>query len=503
MPHKVFFLSTSLVFLCCIYQLQAQTFAAKLVDGKTKKAIPYATVAYGEHAGVITNDEGLFSFTLKENEKKLDSIYISSMGYEKSGFPFVAPLDSILYLTPKAINLDGVFLFDKELTVDEIIEKMIENIPSNRNLSPIKQRYFLRNSEFANIHKLDFGFEKSSIEELDKELIDSIGRAVPRNTYHYTEALGDLYSSKEMSKIGLIKVAEMYNKDQLNSIEGIGDYMETIFKKHVKSSSYLKVKSGLFSQKIQVDSILNDIKEEEAKELASEIEKAKDTTNGAVRGQRWMLRDIYEELYYKENSKLNIVDKYKRYNFSLNGYSEIDDNGVYVVDFEPKGKADFKGKIYINIDDFAVMRIDFENVKNLRNFRLLGIYYRDVTYKGTMRFGKIANGRYALKFADITFGKWFRIDRPLDVIEKNKHVKGRRKQNELRMNLDFQISNVDKYELVIFQNELIEEAAIANYKEDKALKPTYMPAYNADFWAGYNIMEPNEAIKRFKADTTE
>jgi hypothetical protein len=499
MNHKSLFLAT-LVFFSFLNQLLAQTYTARLVDGKTNKAIPYATVAFGEHAGVITNDEGLFSFTLEANAKRLDSIYISSMGYEKTGFPFITPLDSILYLTPKAINLDGVFLFDKELSVEEIIEKMIANIPSNRNFSPIKQRYFLRNSEFANIHKLDFGFEKSSIEELNKELIDSIGRAVPRNTYHYTEALGDLYSSKEQSKIGLIKVAEMYNKDQLNSIEGIGDYMETIFKKHVKPSSYLKVKSGLFSQKIQVDSILTDMEEEEAKELASEIEKAKDTTNGAVLGQRWMLHDIYEELYYKEDSKLNIIDKYKRYDFSLKGYSDIDGNGVYVIAFEPKGKADFKGKLYINIDDFAVMRIDFENVKNLRNFRLLGIYYRDVTYKGTMRFGKIANGRYSLQFADLTFGKWVRIDRPLDVIEKNKHVKGRRKQNELRMNLDFQISNIDKYELVIFQNELIDEATIDNYIEDKALKPTYMPAYNANFWAGHNIMEPNAAIKSFKAE---
>jgi hypothetical protein len=26
---------------------------------------------------------------------------------------------------------------------------------------------------------------------------------------------------------------------------------------------------------------------------------------------------------------------------------------------------------------------------------------------------------------------------------------------------------------------------------------TYMPAYNPDFWKGYNIMEPNQAIKDY------
>ena len=44
--------------------LSAQTISSRLVDAKTQKGIPYATVQYGEQLGVITNEEGRFSFVL-------------------------------------------------------------------------------------------------------------------------------------------------------------------------------------------------------------------------------------------------------------------------------------------------------------------------------------------------------------------------------------------------------------------------------------------------------
>ena len=170
---------------------------------------------------------------------------------------------------------------------------------------------------------------------------------------------------------------------------------------------------------------------------------------------------------------------------------------MYIIDFTPKGSADFKGTFYINIEDFAVMRIDFENLKNLRNFRLLGIYYRDVLYKGTMRFTKLSNNKYDLRFVDFSFGNWFRVDRPLDIIEKNKNVKGRRKQNELRLNLDFIVNNTNKWELVVYDNTLIDQVTFKDFKEDKSLKATYLKSYDPSFWKGYTIMEPNQAIQSF------
>ncbi|UOY05234.1 carboxypeptidase-like regulatory domain-containing protein [Muricauda sp. SCSIO 64092] len=488
-------------FVCFMFflslQINAQTFSSKLIDAKTKQGIPYATIQYAENRGVVTNEEGRFSFTLEAQNELLDSIYISSMGYEKMGFTLEQLQDSIIFIKPKAIQLGGVYVFDKELSVDDIIEQMKERLSQNVNNEPVKQRYFLRQSVFGTVQKVDMGFEKSSIAELDKELIDSIARAIPKSSYHYTETLGDFLKNNEAYKVSVLKAAELYNKNDVNSIEDLGQRMEKIFKANVKPDSYLKIKSGLFSQKIQVDSVLQEIDQEAEATIENEIQR--DTISGLVDGQKFIFDEILGEVFYQEDSKLDIIPKTRKYEFELVGYSDIGESGVYVIDFSPKGKTDFRGRLYINIEDFAVMQIDFENLKNLRNFRLLGIYYRETLYKGTMRFNKLPNNRYELVFMDFNFGRWFRMDRPLDVIEKNKNVKGRRKQNELRLNIDFQIANTNKWELVVYENELIGQTQFENFKEDKSLEATYLPKYDPEFWKGYNIVEPNQAIREFTA----
>ena len=492
---KLNYLALISLSLLSSFYLKGQTVSSKVVDGKTKKPIPYATIQYGENQGVISNEEGRFSFVLDTTTQKLDSIYISSLGYEKLGFSYKSVLDSIVYVQPKAIALSGVYVFDKELEVDDIIDKMKERLPENINNEPVKQRYFLRQSVFGNINKVDFGFEKSSIEELDKEFIDSLASIIPRNSYHYTEALGDFYKTNKAYKVNVLKAANLYDKKDIGSFDELGKRMEAIFKENVKPDSYLKIKSGIFSEKVQVDSIMSDLEEEEARELAKATEK--DTISGLVEGQKHIFDELLSEIFYQEDTKLNVVNKSRKYEFKLAGYADIDNAGVYVVDFNPKGSADFKGRLYINIEDFAVMRIDFENLKNLKNFRLLGIFYREILYKGSMHFTKLVNNKYDLKFVDFSFGRWFRFDRPLDVIEKNKHVKGRNKQNELRLNIDFRMTNTNKWELVVFENTIIDQNQFDNYKEDKSVKATYLAKYDPEFWKGYNIMEPNQAIREF------
>ncbi len=487
-------------FLLLGSQLTAQSYSAQLVDAKTKKGIPYATIQYGENQGVITNEEGNFSFNLDARTQLLDSVYISSMGYEKVGFALEQLEDSIITVRPKAIQLNSVYVFDEELDVNDIIERMKERLPQNINNEPIKQRYFLRQSVFGNIQKVDFGFEKSTIEELDKELIDSIAMAIPRNSHHYTEALGDFYKTPKGQKVNVLKAAELYDKSDIGSFEDLGERMEEMFKRNVKPDSYLKIKSGIFSQKMQVEEMMEDLESDEttnedAEALENEIQR--DTISGVVDGQRHIFDELLQEVFHQEDSKLDLIEKTRKYEFKLIGYTDIDDAGVYVIDFIPKGGADFKGRVFVNIEDYAVMRIDFENLKNLRNFRLLGIFYRETLYKGSMQFSKLNNERYELKFADFSFGRWFRFDRPLDVIEKNKNVKGRRKQNELKLNIDFRMTNTNKWELVVFENTLIDQNQFEAVKEDKSIKATYMPAYDPEFWKGYTIMEPNQAIREF------
>ncbi len=90
------------------------------------------------------------------------------------------------------------------------------------------------------------------------------------------------------------------------------------------------------------------------------------------------------------------------------------------------------------------------------------------------------------------------VDRPLKVIEKNKHVKGRRKQNELSLGIDIMNYSTEKLEFVSFNSEIIQSSEFEGAKENHQIKATYMTQYDPAFWEGYNIMEPNQAIRDFK-----
>ncbi len=489
-PYSLVFL-----FLCILgFSSNAQTITSKVVDKKTNQPIPYATIQVSENQGIITNDEGKFSVILDKNQQT-DSIYISSMGYEKVGISVQHAIDSIIYIEPKAIELKSVFISNKNLTIDEIIDNVKERIPENYNFGLSKRRLFYRESEFNSIKKLNIDFKESTIKELNKKLIDSVVTIIPRKSEYYTETLCDMYGDFDKRKMNIIKAAELYDKNNQVSMEAMSKRMETIFRKNVKPDSYLKIKSGLFGTKVQVDSILEAT--EDGGEIKNEIDK-KDKSK-FLKHQKSALKSLFSSLFFNDDVMSNYLNKSGRYNFELVDYTYIDDQSVYIINFSPKRSEDFKGTLYVNTLDFAVIRADYQNVKHLRNFKLLGVQYQDNLYKAKMFFTKGNNQKYDLKFLEMYRGGFFGIDRPLKVIEKNKHVKGRRKQNELSLGIDAINSYKQKYEIVVFDSTPLTEADYKNAPENKAIKPQYLSKYDPQFWNGYNIIEPNAAIKQFIA----
>ena len=484
----------TIIFILMLGTISAQTFSSTLLDQKTNEPIPYATIQYGEHLGVITNEEGVFSFTLKTKAKNKDSIHISSMGYEKKTYSLQTPLDSLIVLAPKAFELKSVFLSSDPLEPKEIIEKVKQNMDANYRVELSKKKIFFRQSDLSQMKKVDFGFQESTIEELDKTLIDSIAGLVPRHSSYYREVIGDFYGDYSKHKFHIDKAAELYDKTKDVSMDGVSDKMERIFKENIKPDSYLKIKSGLFSTKVQLDSLKTEHQEE-----SDAMVQVEDTDNQNFNQQITnRISELYEQLFFHEDSKIDVLRKSNRYEFKITDYTYIEEAPVYVLEFSPKGKKDFKGMMYINMDDFAILRLEFNNIRPIQRFGLLGITYRHNIYNGRMLFQKDVEGGYSPKYLELDSGLFFGLDRPLKVIEKNKHVKGRRKQNELSLKLDIEMTQRNKFELVVFNSNHIDESSYESAPENKEIKATYLSKYDPSFWEGYSIMEPNAAIQAFK-----
>ncbi|XLS29476.1 carboxypeptidase-like regulatory domain-containing protein [Flavobacteriaceae bacterium M23B6Z8] len=489
----------------CLFNLTVygQTITSRIIDATTKEPVPYVTILLANKKGVITNEEGRFSLQLRENTQASDTLFISCMGYETIAKPLDQFNEEVILLHPKAIELNDVFVSNKNYSADEIIEKVKEQMSQNYDQEFTRKRLFLRESDFQNLSRTNYTFKKSTIPALNKQFLDSVLTTIPKKYAYYSEILCDYYGNleDEKQKIKLIKASELYDKKNEIGIQAMEKKFNEILKKNIKPDSYLKIKSGWFGTKVDADEVLNT---EEAdtealeKELKQEKAKEEERKNFAEYRKK-TVHGLMQKLFYTDDTDLNFIRKSRKYKFELTDYSYIGNQPVYVIHFEPKRNADYKGTLYVNIDDFAVLRADYENVQPLRNFNLLGISFSEYLSKGKMIFSKNNNEKYSLLYLEHETGGKFGIRRPLKIVEKNKHVKGRRKQNELEVKLDMATTATRKYELVVFDAEKITASYFESIPEKNDQLPTYMPSYDPDFWKGYNIIEPNQAIKEFTA----
>ncbi len=480
----------------------SQDFSARLLDLDTKRPVPYATIQYGAHKGTISNDEGVFA--INASAEKFEKIVITSMGYEPREIMASEFTKADIFLKPQVIQLDDVFLSDKKLSGREILERAKEKVKENYDFELSKKRFFFRESSLNRVKRFDMNIKKSSIADISQELMDSISESIPKNSDSYKEVLGDFYGNYSDQKITILKAANLYNPQSTASLDKLTARLNDIFKANVKKNSYLKVKSGIFGVKVDPEEVQDEIKEEKEAENKqptpeeiekSELAKRDDLKSATVNG----IKSVMKNMFWKEEGIFDLFDKLNRYKYKVEGYTYLDQEIVYVIEFAPKRAADFRGKIYVNTSDFGVHRIDFSNVKPLKKFRLLGISAIDDVYRGKMIFSKNENGKYVPRYIEKETGESFGIDRPLTLIEKNKNVIGRRKQNELDMDILINVGQLNKYQFVVYDSEALSKSDFELQEAGKEFDYKTFKKYDPAFWEGYNTIEPNAAIKEFTA----
>ncbi|MFD2517619.1 carboxypeptidase-like regulatory domain-containing protein [Salinimicrobium flavum] len=492
------FLMLLAFFIFGIYAVNAQEVRGQVLDSGNKQPIPYASVLFGENRGVVTNEEGVFSFTA---ENPPSSLKISSMGYETVELKPEEIINGTVYLKPASIELREVYLSNKNLSPKEIIAKVKEEIDNNYDLDLSKKRVFYRESNTSYVKKFDLEVDKSTIEGIDQNLMDQISQKIPKVSDSYKEVLADLYGNYDSQKLEIIKAANLYDPQSTRSLEELTDQLEMHFKQSLKEKSYLKIRSGIIGVKVDSKELQEGLAESSAEKkektpAEKEEEHAKDQENLQKRTTK-KINSLLGSMFWKEDITFNLFEKSNKYNFSLDGYAWLDNSTVYVLSFEPKRGADYKGKIYVNTLDYGVHRLEFSNVKPLKKFKLFGISTADDVHRGKMIFVKDVNNKYTLNYLEQERGESFGLDRPLTIIEKNKHVKGRRKQNELDLDLRLNMSQVEKVQLVVYENQPLDNAAFQAMTASGNFQYETFRVYNPNFWQGNNIMEPNAAIKKF------
>ena len=471
-----------IIFLLFAVNLNAQLSTVKILDSVSFAPIPFATVYFSNSSGIISDENGYFEL-IKNELADVDSLFVSSLGYKKVSVSLNQFNDSIVFLSPKPIELDNVILTNRKLSSKEIIEKVKAAITINYQTDFSENKIFYRKEYNSIIENFEINKFKSSIDNLDDLLIDSLLLNLPNENKSATEVLSYYYGNLEGSrKINLIKSRETYKKDD-EILESLNSKLEESLKTSLKSNSYFKIRSGLlpFSGDLKFDGLWDiDSTDQSALKKAEDDEiKRKENFANSIKDR---ISNIYANLFYNDETDLDFILKSNRYEFSNPELTYLGNQLVYVITFQPKGSKDYKGTLHINSDDFAIVRIDFKNVKSLFKLKLLGFSSDNYLVEGRMVFSKLDKKKYFLTYFQVSSGSKVGIDRPFKIIEKNKIVKGRTKQNQISFNLDLMVNSLNKVELRVFHSKPIDFNMFKNLKEENKVLPEYVDEFKTNFW---------------------
>ena len=469
------------------FNLKAQSKKIKIIDSISFEPVPFATIFFSNNNGIISDEDGLFELIPEQYSKK-DSLFVSSMGFEPKQFSLDIFNDSIIRLVPKTISLKNVVVTNNQLSSNEIIDSVKLYIDKNYNFNITENKLFFRQEFNQELEKFKLNKFKSTIKDLTAESMDRMTDNLPKKSKNELESLSYYYvnSNIDVPKIKLIKSRRTNDDNESDLSKSLGDKLEKSLRENLKSNSYFKIRSGwlpfsgdlTFNGLWEIDSTnqdqLNKLKEEEIKRKES-----------FSIGQKGRIQSVYLKSFFNPNSDLNFILKSKNYIFSDSELTYLGNELVYVIECYPKRGDKYKGTIYVNSDDFAVVRIDYENIKPLSKFKLLGVSFSSNLEKGRMVFSKFENEKYSLSYYQNSRGNNISIKRPFKIIEKNKFVKGRKKQNQISAKLDFASSSIYNTELQVFRVRSIEETQFEEIDEKNQVLPIYLEEFKKDFWEDF------------------
>ena len=465
----------------------------QILDSLTHEPIPFASISTNLKKGSIANEEGEFRWIFPEVVTNQDSLKITSMGYQTLTLALSTFSDTLVYLPPKTIALKTVIVSNKTLSPSEIIEAIQENIPYKYDLELNQKKIFLRESGSQQFNTLSVSVKKSSIPEFNQAFWDSTLTKVPRKNEWFNEIVGSCYGDYKNQKVEITKALELENKETATIFKNLETVFEDILNNNIKKDSYFKIRSGIIGGKVDNADFINaadtlSLEEKETKEKSNFLKAKKSTLLSLTK------------LFEDKEINFSILKKASNYTFKQIDFTYLDDIPIYVLSFTPKRNEKYEGTLYVDADAMALVRISYKNIKDIKSFSLFGVSLKENLKEVTVQFKKNKTGKYALEYFEYSYGWEGGFDRPLVITEKNKIVKGRNKQNELKIDVVIKTGTNQKYQLVVFETLPLDKAVFEAFEEKPTVLPVNVTKYDPTFWQGYTIIEPNQALKAYKIE---
>ncbi|WP_299677743.1 hypothetical protein [uncultured Dokdonia sp.] len=477
----------ALVLVLFTIQLQAQSTTFQLVETETGLPIPFAAIEYGENTGTITNEEGYFSIP-KEQMALKNTIHISSLGYD----PITLNYDEYAFakapiaLSPSVNTLNTVYLNNKRISVDTIMNRMFRNRGKNYTYTSKKQRVFSRKSGKSTSKGLEIKYKKDT--NLSRKELDRINKKLAETDLsvnaNYSEVLADYYTNDiSQTKLDIIKATEL--SDGKNKGDVSDKAMATIRNILEDSTKTYKVKTGWI--KVEDSLSFRDMVGKQDS-LADKIE-----TKFSKKDIDYL---VHSNNFFSQFSNFDFITTQNRYKYILEEVWDTEDDRIYKIRFEPKKrKGKYAGTILINDSDYAVLKINYTYADGKRgrnlNFKwLLGFKYTETGYQGTLTTRKTNDGTYVTSYIKEEQEREIYVNRPLKLVEnKTKH--------KMKFNVKTTQVLLQKTELFFISDTPLTDTDYTTISEKQYVPIEKLTEYNDTTWKNYEILEPLNEMKHY------
>ena len=412
-------------------------------------------------------------------------------------------LQNIIKLEPAVFEINEVNVSNVKPNANQIMANVNANLANNyTGDGPAKKdMLFYRKSSAFKPSTLDVeidkstGYTKNGLKAVNADLHNFTTKLIAQPPKEFTDILCNYYSVKTkkdnkpivLAKLEVLKAIKLRNENRSASLDDLDKMASNIMLKHLDSTKYYRVKSGLFGSHDTL-SLRKDFKKKKIKQ--SQLNTSKSS-----------LVAFIVENNFLNKTKLDFIRDTDSYEYEYQGTTFSNENEfVYVISFKPRrSKAIYTGKLYISETDYAVVRAEYvleegKKVSGLNMKFLLGIKVAENVSKGTIIYKKkpFGNGYY-LHYASVETGQYFYINRPLKFIELTDGEK-----DVVSLDMKVEGNTRDKTEFLNISRTETSEATIEKVKEDD-FSFTNLKSYDPSIWKNYSSIEPIEEMKQFKS----
>jgi hypothetical protein len=432
---------------------------------ENKEALPYSNVAVTNSSkGTIANQDGFFVLDSTIFSPG-DSLLFCHMGFESLSLPYGEVIKKrYIYLKPAIINLETVLISDRQLTGEEIIKKVDENFQTNHANAEVGRLLFFRHTSETPYDKSNMiEQKKNTLFNLPDNYMDTIINYIPEKTISYEEGYCKFINHDTTKIITPKEGVKLISQDEVDFIkilENMDQYFKDIEHSLSDSSFYFRLGTGILSFKLSDKNL----------QINTADTSVKDNDSIDYLPVLWQKRQIHNMINnaVRRNGALAFLEHQNHYNFIVKDIVNKHNDFLYKIEISPKRRGEYKGEVYINTNNFAIVELNIRSVKGKKfdNVDLLGFENFKHNFHCKAIFEKY-KGKYHVKYCNSSINEFTRVDRSFFLKKKKKRFLFNKTIGVMKLNIDYSTDTHKTSEVLVTNFEDITPESLQIIEPEK------------------------------------